>query len=79
LDVLPLLLSCPDPAAQDLITLIGKHGSAKEIIIAVQEGVGQLQISDDDETNTITPTRQLQTLVMLCSSGKLNANRKVEW
>ena len=48
---IPLLLSCDDPAAGDLLSLIGECCSAKEVVIAVQEAVERLEVSfnpDDD-------------------------------
>ena len=51
LNSIPLLLSCDDPAAGDLLSLIGECSSAKEVVIAVQEAVERLEVSfnfDDD-------------------------------
>ena len=51
LNSIPLLLSCDDPAAGDLLSLIGECCSAKEVVIAVQEAVERLEVSfnsDDD-------------------------------
>ena len=51
LNSIPLLLSCDDPAAGDLLFLI-ECCSAKEVVIAVQEAVERLEVSfnsDDDE------------------------------
>jgi len=52
LNSIPLLLSCDDPAAGDLLSLIGECCSAKEVVIAVQEAVERLEVSlnsDDDK------------------------------
>ena len=51
LNSIPLLLSCDDPSAGDLLPLIGECCSAKEVVIAVQEAVERLEVSfnsDDD-------------------------------
>ncbi|EDR02134.1 uncharacterized protein LACBIDRAFT_310068 [Laccaria bicolor S238N-H82] len=51
LNSIPLLLSCDDPAAGDLLSLIGECCSAKEVVISVQEAVERLEVSlnvDDD-------------------------------
>ena len=50
-DPLQLLLSCDDPAAGDLLSLIGECCFVKEVVIAVQEAVERLEVSfnsDDD-------------------------------
>ena len=51
LNSIPLLLSCDDPAAGDLLSLIGECCFVKEVVIAVQEAVERLEVSfnsDDD-------------------------------
>ena len=51
LNLIPLLLSCDDPAAGDLLSLIGECCFMKEVVIALQEAVGRLEVSfnsDDD-------------------------------
>ncbi|KIJ97359.1 hypothetical protein K443DRAFT_9953 [Laccaria amethystina LaAM-08-1] len=45
LNSIPLLLSCNDPAAGHLLSLIGECCSAKEAVIAVQEAVERLDVS----------------------------------
>ena len=45
LNSIPLLLSCDDPAAGDLLSLIEECCSAKEPVIAVQEAVDRLEVS----------------------------------
>ena len=45
LNSIPQLLSCDDPAAGDLLSLIGERCSAKEAVIAVQEAVERLEVS----------------------------------
>ena len=52
LNSIPLLLSCDDPAAGDLLSLIGECCFVKEVVIAVQEAVVRLEVSfnsDNDE------------------------------
>lgn len=41
--MLPVLLPCNDPAARDILTVIGECGSAKEVVMAIQEAVEQLE------------------------------------
>ncbi|EDQ98039.1 uncharacterized protein LACBIDRAFT_336329, partial [Laccaria bicolor S238N-H82] len=51
LNSIPLLLSCDDPVAGELLSLIGECCSAKEVVISVQEAVERLEVSlnaDDD-------------------------------
>jgi hypothetical protein len=43
LNTLPVLLPCNDPIARDIMTVIGECGSAKEVVMAVQEAVEQLE------------------------------------
>ena len=45
LNSIPLLLSCDDLAAGDLLSLIGECCSAKEVVIAIQEAVERLEAS----------------------------------
>ena len=45
LNSIPLLPSCDDPAAGDLLSLIGECCSAKEPVITVQEAVERLEVS----------------------------------
>jgi len=48
--MLPLLLPCNDPAARDIMAVIGECGSAKEVVLAVQEAVEQMEsLFDADE------------------------------
>jgi len=49
LNSLPLLLRIDDPAARDLISLLSECGSAKEVVMAVQEILEGLQRSFHDE------------------------------
>lgn len=53
LNMLPILLPCNDPAARDIMAVVGECGSAKEVVMAVQEAVEQLErlldsFGDDD-------------------------------
>ncbi|EDR02088.1 uncharacterized protein LACBIDRAFT_332712 [Laccaria bicolor S238N-H82] len=45
LNSISLLLLCNDPAAGDLLPLIGECCSAKEVVIAIQEAVERLEVS----------------------------------
>ncbi|RDB27543.1 hypothetical protein Hypma_003813 [Hypsizygus marmoreus] len=90
LTVLPLLLPRKDPSAKDILALIGECCPAKEVIIAVQEAIEQLEISydkdeedengDDDDTalNDLSRPGQLVTLVEVYSSciPRLKLRRK---
>lgn len=54
LNTIPLLLRCDDLAARDIISLIGECGSAKEVVMTVQEAAERLEHSlereeDEDE------------------------------
>ncbi|KAF8189305.1 hypothetical protein BJ912DRAFT_967076 [Pholiota molesta] len=55
LNALPVLLPYDDPAARDILSVIGECGSAKEVVMAVQEAVERLQrtleIEDEEDTN----------------------------
>jgi hypothetical protein len=44
-------LPCKDPAAKEILTLIGKYSSSKEVVMAVQEAVERLEtcLNEDDE------------------------------
>ncbi|KAJ6571633.1 hypothetical protein B0H19DRAFT_663396 [Mycena capillaripes] len=81
LSILPCLLPSRQPAAKSLISLIGECGSAKEIIIAVQEilervdGALSLEMEEEDEedeTENIvseSPSDQLISLIHLYKSA----------
>ena len=49
LALLPLLVPCPDSGADHFIGLIGREGSAKEAIMAMQEIVEHLELDPDSE------------------------------
>ena len=73
--MLPVLLPCNDPTAQDIMAVVGECGSAKEVVMAVQEAIEQLErllTSDeavgDSELNS--PTTQLTILIDLYGSCK---------
>ena len=84
--MLPILLPCNDPGAASLISTMANHGSAKEVIIAVQEAAERLERSFEDdfdepeeETGTTveaksvkqnTPIEQLKLLVDLYAAGE---------
>ncbi|KAJ3493003.1 hypothetical protein NLJ89_g11116 [Agrocybe chaxingu] len=70
LNILPHLLSCNHPGAQDMVSLIGECGSAKEVVMTVQEAVERLapsfDESDDAGTDREEPSaRKVQLLVVL--------------
>ncbi|CAA7268417.1 unnamed protein product [Cyclocybe aegerita] len=70
LNMLPHLLSCNHPGAQDMVSLIGECGSAKEVVMTVQEAVERLAPSFDDPDDAGTSreepsVRKVQQLVVL--------------
>jgi hypothetical protein len=74
LQIIPLLLPCPDPAAEDIISLLGECSSPKEVVIAVQESIERISItlsSEQEETDRelVKPHTQLLRLVSLYGSG----------
>ncbi|KAF9525400.1 hypothetical protein CPB83DRAFT_897004 [Crepidotus variabilis] len=90
LDMLPILLPCSDPAAAEIVSLIGECGSAKEVVIAAQEAAERLRRSfeldgEDEENQDAQPiddyenqSRQLFALINLYSSAisRLKLRRK---
>ena len=73
---MPLLLPCKDSSAQDIFGLLGEHGPAKEVAIAVQEAIEHLEAlhdesrgdeNDGDDSIRSTPA-QLTTLIQLYAS-----------
>lgn len=88
MSTLPIILSSRDPAAKDIIALIGEHSSAKEVIIAVQEATERLESTmskrlddiddeddDDVEEKYLAPSSQLVSLVSLYSTCKVYLER----
>jgi len=87
--MLPLLISCDDPAARDLINLIGECGSAKEVVMAVQEAAEKLECAfeedsdgeDQDESRIGSPkphrttsnVGQLKIMLELYASGEFHS------
>lgn len=75
LDTLPLLLSCVDQAAQDILSLMGECSAPKEVIIAVQEAIEHVESSldqdDIDEEKNLSRSlpNQIITLVGLYASS----------
>lgn len=82
--MLPILIPANHWAAHRIIFMIGQSGSAKEIIIAVQEAAERLVQSfesywEETESNYSTekpirikqntPTQELKTLVDLSAAG----------
>ena len=84
MNTIPLLLRCNDPAAQDIILLIGECGSAKEVVMTVQEAAERLEHSleqeqedESDEKKGNQPQStslidQLLILIDLYASGELD-------
>ncbi|KDR72651.1 hypothetical protein GALMADRAFT_252818 [Galerina marginata CBS 339.88] len=59
LNTLPLLLTCDDQGARDIISVIGECSSAKEVVIAVQEAAERLEHSlEADEEGDGEPEEQ---------------------
>ncbi|KAF8067892.1 hypothetical protein FPV67DRAFT_1163310 [Lyophyllum atratum] len=84
---LPILVSCKDPAAREMLSLVGECGSAKEVVMAVQEAVERLasvcEGDDEDEDDagdgsTLSYPSQLTILVELYSAclPRLKLRRK---
>ena len=74
--MVPLLLPSKDSSAQDILGLLGEHGPAKEVAIAVQESVEHLEglydesygdENDEDDNIRSIPAR-LTTLIQLYAS-----------
>ena len=75
LNSIPLLLPCNNPAARDIISLIGECGPAKEIVMTVQEAVERLEHSlereeEEEEPESTSPIDQLLILIDLYASGE---------
>ena len=59
--MLPVLLPCNDPTARDIMAVIGEYGSAKEVVMAAQEAVEQLErlfdydgaVGDNDDHRSV--------------------------
>lgn len=51
LNILSILLPCKDPAARNLLAIMGQQSSAKEVVMAVQEEVEKVaeQAKDEDD------------------------------
>lgn len=51
LNILSILLPCKDPAARNLVAIMGQQSSAKEVVMAVQEEVEKVaeQAKDEDD------------------------------
>ncbi|XP_006455730.1 hypothetical protein AGABI2DRAFT_187913 [Agaricus bisporus var. bisporus H97] len=75
LNLLSVLLECKDPAARDLIAVMGECSSAKEVIIAVQEEtekiINRLEEGEDDgwEDGDGSEKRKLLTMFSVCCSA----------
>lgn len=75
LTVLPILLSCGDDHAEELVRICGLSSSAKEIMIVVQEAIEELRWyyhDGDGETREkpiTTPVQRLIGLTALCTAA----------
>ncbi|KAJ7152650.1 hypothetical protein C8R43DRAFT_1127108 [Mycena crocata] len=74
LSILPYLLPCPQAPAKNLTSLVGEHGTAKEVVIAVQEVLERISISlemeeEDDETTNASLSDQLISIILLYNSA----------
>ncbi|KAJ7727745.1 hypothetical protein B0H16DRAFT_249781 [Mycena metata] len=78
LSMLPHLLPSSQVAAKNLITLIGECGSAKEVVIAVQESLERVDSAlnlemeeeeEHDDASRASPTDQLISLISLYKSA----------
>ncbi|KAG6812527.1 hypothetical protein H0H92_002418 [Tricholoma furcatifolium] len=87
LDTLPILLPCKDPAAGEILSSISECGSAKEVVMAIQEAVEHCvsttigddeDESDESDAPKLSITSQLMTLVDLYSAciPRLKLRRK---
>lgn len=47
--MLPVLLPCNDPTARDIMSVIGECGSPKEVVMAAQEAIEQLELLLDSD------------------------------
>ena len=86
MNTIPLLLRCNDPAARDIISLVGECGSAKEVVMTVQEAAERLEHSleqeEEDESDEKEGNRpkstslidQLLILIDLYASGESDHN-----
>jgi hypothetical protein len=73
--LIPLLLPCSRDGADDLLTLIAHHCSAKEVIIAAQEEIERLRSElleeeSDDESEGVTLAVQLIRLLSLFAKSE---------
>ncbi|KAI6127895.1 hypothetical protein EDD16DRAFT_217290 [Pisolithus croceorrhizus] len=75
LTVLPVLLSCSDDHAKELVRICGLRNSAKEIMVVVQEAIEEVRWyyhDGDEETRgkSITaPVQRLIGLILLCTAA----------
>ena len=85
MNTIPLLLRCNDPAARDIISLVGECGSAKEVVMTVQEAAERLEHSleqeEEDESDeegsqpkSTSLIDQLLILIDLYASGESDHN-----
>lgn len=72
--MLPTLLPCRHDGALDLIRLCAEHGSAKEVMIVVQEEIEHLETrlnhdENEEDEHDPDPVQRAIGIVLLCSPG----------
>ena len=73
MNTIPVLLPCNDPAARDILAVIGECGSVKEVVMAVQEAVEQLErLLGSDEADRVDDARSSGRCTSLAGKSKLN-------
>jgi hypothetical protein len=79
LSVLPILIPCADTAAEDILSLVSKCASAKEVVIACQEFMEHLHVLLNDYNNEsdieskpigFPPALQLKRLISIYAAGE---------
>ena len=76
MNTLPVLLPCNDPIARDIIAVIGECGSPKEVVMAVQEAIEQLEhlLDSDGEVGDNDDRRSDEKEECASFSGKSKLN-----
>ncbi|KAF7321675.1 hypothetical protein MKEN_00688900 [Mycena kentingensis (nom. inval.)] len=73
LTILPPLLQTRRPGAKDIVALVGECGSAKEVVIAVQEALERVSrafaAEEHEEGEQSTPAERLLLLIYLSSAA----------
>jgi hypothetical protein len=73
--LIPLLLPCPRDGTDDVLALIARHCSAKEVVMAAQEAAERLRSDpsegdSDDESEDVPLATQLTRLLSLLAKGE---------